>query len=135
VAQFIGTPPMNFLNGRLEEDGARVSGASFSLPIPPELRAATQGKGGLEVVVGIRPEHLHHRPPADRGPSTELSVPVELVEPVGDEVVVHAKLGEDSLVFKLDPHQAPETGQSVPVHVQLGALHLFDGKTEKRLGA
>ena len=135
VAQFIGTPPMNFLKGKLEDDGARVAGPTFSLPIPPELRAATQGKGGGEVVVGIRPEHLHQHAPSDRGPTTELQIAVELVEPVGDEVVVHGKLGEDSLVFKLDPHHAPETGQTVPVHVQLGALHLFDGKTEKRLAA
>jgi len=135
VAQFIGTPPMNFLKGKLEDDGARVAGPTFSLPIPQELRAATQGKGGSEVVVGIRPEHIHQRAPSDRGPTTELQILVELVEPVGDEVVVHGKLGEDSLVFKLDPHHAPETGQTVPVHVQLGALHLFDGKTEKRLAA
>src|SRR3954463_9459829 len=50
VAQFIGTPPMNFLKGTLDADGAKVSGVSFSLPIPPELRPATQGKGGGEVV-------------------------------------------------------------------------------------
>jgi multiple sugar transport system ATP-binding protein len=112
-----------------------VAGVAFSLPLPPELRAATQGKAGTELVVGIRPEHLHHNPPADRGPTTELKVAVELVEPVGDEVVVHGKLGEDALVFKLDPHHAPEAGQTVPVHVQLGAIHLFDGKTEKRLTA
>ncbi|HZN94841.1 MAG TPA: sn-glycerol-3-phosphate ABC transporter ATP-binding protein UgpC, partial [Myxococcales bacterium] len=114
VAQFIGTPPMNFLKGKLEDDGARVAGPTFSLPIPQELRAATQGKGGSEVVVGIRPEHIHQRAPSDRGPTTELQILVELVEPVGDEVVVHGKLGEDSLVFKLDPHHAPETGQTVP---------------------
>ncbi len=135
VAQFIGTPPMNFLKGQLKDDGAAVAGTSFSFPIAPELRAATQGKGGADVVVGLRPEHIHQHPPADRGPTTVLDVSVELVEPVGDEVVVHGKLGEDALVFKLDPHHAPETGQTVPVHVQLAALHLFDGKTEKRLVA
>jgi len=135
VAQFIGTPPMNFVKGKLDADGGKITGAAFSLPIPPELRPATEGKGGSEVVVGIRPEHLHHQPRPDRGPTTELQVLVELVEPVGDEVVVHGKLSEDALVFKLDPHQAPETGSTVPVHVQLGALHLFDAKTEKRLVA
>ena len=135
VAQFIGTPPMNFLKGKLEQDGARVVGAAFSLPIPQSLRPATQGRAGEEVVVGIRPEHLHQHAPSDRGPTTELRIPVELVEPVGDQVVVHGKLGEDSLVFKLDPHDAPETGQTIPVLVQLDALHLFDGKTEKRLVA
>jgi multiple sugar transport system ATP-binding protein len=135
VAQFIGTPPMNFLKGKLEGDGDKISGPSFSLPLPPELRAATQGKGVAEVVVGLRPEHIHQRAPTDRGPTTVLEISVELVEPVGDQVVVHGKLGEDSLVFKLDPQHAPETGQTVPVHVQLTALHLFDGKTEKRLVA
>jgi len=133
VAQFIGTPPMNFLKGQLREEGATVAGASFSLPIPQELRAATQGHGGAEVVVGLRAEHIHQYPPQDRGPTIRLEIPVELVEPLGDEVVVHGKLGEDSLVFKLEPHHAPEAGQTVPVHVQLSALHLFDGKTEKRL--
>jgi multiple sugar transport system ATP-binding protein len=135
VAQFIGTPPMNFLHGTLRDDGAAVEGPAFKLPIPDSLRGATRGQGGLAVVVGIRPEHLHAQPPTARGESAPLAVQVELVEPLGDQVVVHGKLGEGALVFKLDPHQAPEPSDQVTTHVQLSAIHLFDAKTERRLGA
>jgi hypothetical protein len=44
-------------------------------------------------------------------------------------------VGEDLLVFSVDPHEMPRMGDSIEVKLQLDMLHLFDTKTEMRLGA
>ncbi len=135
VAQFIGTPPMNFMDATLDANGTSLVGNGFSLPVPQSLRAVTAGKGGLKVKMGIRPDHLLAPGQTVRGESAPLETKVEIVEPLGNELIVHSSLGEASLVYKLPPQQTPEHGATLPVVVELDALHLFDAQTEKRLNA
>jgi multiple sugar transport system ATP-binding protein len=59
---------------------------------------------------------------------------VEIAEPLGDEVIVHARAGEDMVVFRQDPHRMPAIGDRLEVQMELDALHLFDAETERRLG-
>ena len=137
VAQFIGSPPMSFLNATLGANGEvlEVEGGSVRLPVPQTLRAATAGKGGRKVKVGIRPDHILPVSTTARGETAKLSVQVELVEPLGNESIVHSRLGDSSIVFRIPPQETPETGASLPVSLELDALHLFDAETEKRLSA
>lgn len=128
VAQFIGTPPMNFLKGTLAQGGKQVSGPGFNLPVPQALQSATAPRDGQAVVVGVRPEHL-----SEEGTGGDLAPTIELVEPLGDHLVVHARLQEASLVFKLEPHRDVKLGQTLTVHVAPQHLHLFDAKTEQRI--
>jgi multiple sugar transport system ATP-binding protein len=134
VAQFIGTPPMNFVRGRLAEGGARVAAAAFSIPVPGHLRAATAGRDGGEVIAGIRPEHVLGAGRHASGEKIGLELLVEIVETLGDELIVHGRAGDDVLVFKQDPHRPPEIGGRTEVQLELSGLHLFDAKTEARLG-
>jgi multiple sugar transport system ATP-binding protein len=86
------------------------------------------------VVVGIRPENAVPEGRAARGPSHRIETTVEIAEPLGDEVVIHARAGDDALVFKQDPHRPAAVGSTLPVQLELDALHLFDGETQQRLG-
>ncbi len=131
VANFIGTPPMNFFpatisNGKLVAD-------KFVIPIPQSQRQATQGKEGEKIVVGIRPENIVDPGKQTRGETARITVDVEIVEPLGHEAVIHGRIGDDLLVATLDPHRAPQVGQSFELVMELDALHLFDVKTERRL--
>ena len=58
---------------------------------------------------------------------------VDLVEPLGNEVIVHSRLADNSLVFRLPPQHTPTSGSSLRVLVELDSLHLFDAETELRL--
>jgi multiple sugar transport system ATP-binding protein len=127
VATFIGTPPMNFLRARLDDSGTTAVAGELMLPLGQELR------GGLEVLVGIRPENLVEKGRQARGETAILPVEVEIVEPLGHEVLVHGRHGENLLVAKVDPHHAPKVGDRLELQVELGAMHLFDAKTELRL--
>src|SRR5215210_2988508 len=97
VAQFIGTPPMNFFDATV--NGDRLDGAAFSLPLPLPLA------NGSKMRAGIRPEHL------TRG-NAPVRVVVELVEPIGHEAVVHTRAGDDLLVATYDVHAMPRTGDT-----------------------
>ena len=127
VAGFIGTPPMNFIPATLTDGGISASG--FRLPLPPAWRAAA--RSGQKVIVGIRPENV--REAARGGETTRVDAKVDFVEPLGHEVIVHGRIGDDTLVAKLDPHRAPEMGSEIALEIELNALHLFDAATEQRL--
>jgi len=133
VAQFIGTPPMNLVEARIADAGRSLTHAAFSLPVPESLLPATSGKEGLTVKVGIRPEHLTEAEQAGKGPTAPLKVDVEVVEPLGHEVIAFGRLGEDLLAAKLAPHRAPRFGEKLDLVVKLDALHLFNAETEQRL--
>ncbi|MBU8899795.1 sn-glycerol-3-phosphate ABC transporter ATP-binding protein UgpC [Corallococcus sp. M34] len=133
VAQFIGTPPINMLSATLEADGAGLAGEGFRLPVPQSLRALTAGKGGAALKVGIRPDQLIAGDARARGETAQVEARVELVEPLGNELIVHARLGDNPLVFRMPPRESPATGAALPVAVELDSLHLFDAATERRL--
>ena len=105
------------------------------MPVPEALRAAVAGRDGAKVVVGVRPENLAPPGREPRGASAPVPVTVEIVEPLGNEVVVHARAGQDALTFKQDPHHATAIGSTVELRLELDATHLFDATTERRLGA
>lgn len=75
---------------------------------------------GLDLVVGVRPEAVRRPAPDGVGPAAAITVTVELVEPLGDEV---------------DPHDLPEIGAPFELGVPHHAVHLFDPDTEQRLGS
>jgi len=129
VASFVGTPPMNFFPATLDDGHAVASG--FSLPIPARLRPALSG--GAKVVLGIRPEDLVISREEARGPSAPLPVLVDVVEPLGDAVLVHGRAGETAVVGKLEPHQPPRVGERLDLWVELEKMHVFDAATEQRV--
>jgi multiple sugar transport system ATP-binding protein len=133
VANFIGSPQMNLIRATLQEGGSVLEAAQFKLPVPASYRSATAPMAGKKVVVGIRPEHVLDPAMPSRGDTAALELMVDIVETLGDELVVHGRAGDDVFVFKRDAHRAPELGSKVAVKVELGAMHLFDAETELRI--
>jgi multiple sugar transport system ATP-binding protein len=108
VAGFIGSPAMNLLTAPLTEAGVSLAGAS--IPLPPGIRAAAARDKLTELVIGIRPEHLHlidatgNGTGADAGgraasgSPTDAVLPAEvlLVEELGADALLHVRLAESS---------------------------------------
>jgi len=124
---------MNFFPATVADRGTRLAAEKFSLPVPNSMRAALAEKDGLKVVVGIRPENLLDPGKPARGETARLSVEVDIVEPLGHEVVVHTRIGDDIFVAKLDPHRIPAIGSTIEIVVELDAMLIFDAATEGRL--
>jgi sn-glycerol 3-phosphate transport system ATP-binding protein len=123
VAGFIGSPAMNFLEGRLAESGAAVA-----LQAGPVIRFADglrAGPDGLPLVIGIRPEHLL---PDAAG----LPVALDLVEPLGSETVLHGRLaGGEALSVRISGPAAAR--DLVHIAIPAAALHVFDAASGRRL--
>jgi multiple sugar transport system ATP-binding protein len=133
VAQFIGTPPMNLLQASLTEGGESLESGSLRLPVPQALLPVTRGKAGRKVVVGLRPENLVEPNRAASRETAPLSMEVEVVEPLGHEVIAFGKVGDELVAAKLEPHRTPRFGETLNLVVELSALHLFDQESEQRL--
>jgi len=135
VAAFIGTPPMNLVRGTLTSGGRKVDLSGGELPVPERYHPQTGEMDGKEIVVGVRPEAIGLPEEADDAPTARITIEVELVEPLGDEVVVYGRLKDQMVTAKLGPREFPEIGEKLELAVRLDAVQLFDASTEKRLDA
>ena len=119
VAGFIGSPAMNLQTVPLTDGGARLAGTT--LPLPAAVRAAARQAGLSELVLGIRPEHLHlaDGPGATVGAdgSGELAGEVLLVEELGADALLHVRLAEggDPVVARTEGRASgPGTTGNIP---------------------
>ncbi|UEM02382.1 sn-glycerol-3-phosphate import ATP-binding protein UgpC [Skermanella rosea] len=129
VAGFIGSPAMNFLPARLTAAGVELNGG-HAVPLPGETGIA--GAAGREVTLGIRPEHLTLE--SGRGIG-DIAVRVELVEALGADTVVHARLASsgDPLLARLPGSARVATGDTLHFAITPGEVHLFDRQGGRRL--
>ena len=121
VARFIGSPAMNLVPARLDDD-ALVAGP-LRLPRPPRLPA------GRALEVGFRPERVRLR----RDHEGSARARVTLVEPVGSEAYVHVRADGEDVVARVVAEDRPEPGADVSLEVREEHLHVFDGETGERL--
>ncbi|ABC22061.1 ABC transporter ATP-binding protein [Rhodospirillum rubrum] len=133
VADFLATPPMNLLPGRLEavgEDLVAVAGA-LRLPIPPAYRPAYAPLSGREVVLGLRPEDFH--PDARRaGPlAAGLSLTVETVEALGPEQILVSRVDgcAKDIAVRTESALAIRPGARLDLSYDTTKIHLFDPTT------
>jgi len=158
VAGFIGSPSMNLLNAPLTEGGAALAGAV--IPMSPGVRAAAVRDTLTELVIGIRPEHMHltdaaaaasgpgaGRPDAaaaaQAGPvldspaltSAVLSGEVLLVEELGADALLHVRLAHEggTVVARTEGRKSPAPGQRVTLRVQPDDIFAFHPVTGARL--
>jgi sn-glycerol 3-phosphate transport system ATP-binding protein len=119
VAGFIGSPPMNLMEG--EAKGSSFSAQGISLPLP----AAAPRAGKL--LLGVRPEHAD---PAAIG----WPLKVEMVEMLGAERLVYGKLGEASFTVRMDATlPVPALGSTLMLAVGAEHLHWFDPASQARV--
>jgi multiple sugar transport system ATP-binding protein len=128
VAGFIGSPAMNLQTVPIANGGVRLAGTT--LPLPARVRAAAAEAGLTELVLGIRPEHLHL---ADG--TGELSGEVLLVEELGADALLHVRLAEGGspVVARAEGRQSPAPGQHVTFRVQPDDVFAFHPGTGERL--
>jgi multiple sugar transport system ATP-binding protein len=135
VAGFIGSPAMNFFDGRIVENGGLwAESSSMKLEIPAGRRDQFAKYTGKEVVFGIRPEDIHH--PSERPDATDgqkASVGVEVVEPLGSEMFVYILAGNHEFTARMDAHQSIVPGQNLNVVFDTNKIHAFDKQTEQAL--
>ena len=131
VAGFIGSPKMNFLPGKLL--AAEPSQARVALRDGTELTAsvdATRARGGSEVTVGIRPEHLIGLAGGAAAPPElgRFHGEVVLVENLGESALIYLRLPETEglTLCRIEGASLAKEGERVELGVSPGAMHVFD---------
>ncbi len=134
VGGFIGSPPMNFLEGRVEGDRIVLPAEKTTLTLAGAARAALVHASAPEVIVGVRPEHIvFSERPADGG-SFSISGAVDTVEPLGHTTLVRAKMASGHRLSALHAGKVRlREGESVFATFSPGHLYLFDRKSEQAL--
>ncbi|MBM3522825.1 MAG: sn-glycerol-3-phosphate ABC transporter ATP-binding protein UgpC [Alphaproteobacteria bacterium] len=127
VAGFIGAPPMNLLPASAEGEGRLALGDGQVVALPEAL--ARRARGAAELLVGIRPEHLH---PAT-GAAALINGRVVVVEPLGSDTMVSLDIAGTALVARLPPRLVRRAGEKVALGADPANLHLFDKATGRRL--
>ena len=130
VAGFIGTPPMNFFEGVLGEDGgADVLLLDGGVKLPLARRVANSN--GRRVVFGIRPEHIHLLA-TGASPENQQKVPseIDVVEPLGRDVIVTARSAAGVFQMQSEIYSGLRPAQQVDFWFDMNRAYLFDGETE-----
>jgi multiple sugar transport system ATP-binding protein len=130
VAGFIGSPAMNLLTVPLADGGIRLAGTV--LPVPAPIRSAAAQAHLTELVIGIRPEHLHL---ADG--SGQLAGEVILVEELGADALLHVRLpdGGQPIVARAEGKRPPAPGQEITLAVSSDDVFAFHPSTGARIGS
>jgi multiple sugar transport system ATP-binding protein len=133
VAKFIGTPPMNMVKATVNVDATHIQAKGFTSPVPERLQAGLKPLAGREVLMGVRPEHVGEARSHAWPLTATLGGPVEIVETIGHEVIIHFRCGDDMIIAKLAAHRIPGFGEPIELVLNCDAMHLFDPQTEQRL--
>ena len=130
VAGFLGSPEMNFLEGRVEAQGGKLWLDTGSLRLPLDWVELGQDQNviGRQVTLGIRPEHILESKPQTSGNSSvvTLEVEVEVAERMGSSTLLYLKAGVHTLLALWGP-EATEKQCPATAVLDLSKAHLFAG--------
>ncbi|HSU06392.1 MAG TPA: sn-glycerol-3-phosphate ABC transporter ATP-binding protein UgpC [Acetobacteraceae bacterium] len=132
VAGFIGSPAMNFLNCRVQDDGSGLAvrvNDQIVLPIPPARVSRYTPHKGKEMVLGVRPEHLFDYQEVGRPGYARVDALVDVVEPMGMETLVHFFIDGTPVCARCDPSTHAAPGEVLPLSADLNNMHLMEPNT------
>ena len=136
VAGFIGSPPMNFVDGTLvkNDDGMFVNFGATSIKIPADKAAKLEGSEyiGKTVVLGIRPENIDDDAKAiAEFPDAVAEAAVDVTELMGAEIYLYMTIEGTSFTARVAPESTAKPGDTIKVAFNVNKMHLFDKETEK----
>ncbi len=135
VAEFIGSPPMNFINVKFQSP-CLITKGDFRLTLPENWGKALRKYNGRTLILGVRPEHWN----LSRSATKNLPAQVEWTENLGNDSYLAVKLIEtsfqtdnlttDSLQVRVPPEKLVKMGEKVWLSLNPEKIHFFDPETE-----
>ncbi|MFK5883620.1 MAG: sn-glycerol-3-phosphate ABC transporter ATP-binding protein UgpC [Candidatus Izemoplasma sp.] len=135
VAGFIGTPPMNFITGKLTTKGFFV-GEGINVAVAEEniKLLTTLNYIEKEIILGIRPENIHDEQAIlDESKDTQVKLTVDVSELLGHETNIYARIGDSDIVAKVDARADIRIGDKITLAFDMNKVHFFDIESELRI--
>jgi len=137
VASFIGTPPMNFINGQIDESGNFISDKKDLKLVVPMSKVEVLKENNLvdkPIILGIRPAHItddieyinSHK-------ECSFKAKVEVAELLGDETNVYVNVSDSTICASVEPRADIEMDSIIELALNTEKCHIFDVLTKKCL--
>ena len=136
VASFIGSPPINFMTGRIIKRDRKYffDEGGFQVKLLDEMSSKIAGYAGLEIVMGIRSEDIYDKLFAsEASPENTVRAICEVVEPLGSEVYLYLTTGKHNFIARVGAHDRPDVNRDMDLVFDMSKVHFFDSKTEETI--
>ena len=135
VADFIGSPSMNLIKGKLKQSSNIISfvaeGSNLEIPIDNYNFKANDNLNNKEVFFGIRPEHIFFKKLNDN--DFEITLRADLSEYIGHEQIMTFDYDNQEILAKFPSTIKTELSKETKLYFDLTQVSLFDVKTEERI--
>lgn len=133
VAGFIGSPPTNFFDCKLlVGEPCKLDSKEFAYPLPEDVAEAVNQCTSESCILGIRPQDIIVYKEASKTKELIKSV-LDVVEPLGDTMILDLKIGEYLIKAVVDPDFKTEIGEELWLEIPPTKIHVFDKKSGKTL--
>ncbi|QPF81815.1 sn-glycerol-3-phosphate ABC transporter ATP-binding protein UgpC [Bradyrhizobium genosp. L] len=133
VASFIGSPAMNFVPCRLEDNAGRLQVRltdRIAFPLPPQRAARYQAVSRTDrLLLGIRPEHITEASPHAEPGVEPFDAVLDVTEPMGMETLVYSTLDGTPICGRVNPNAGAKDGSPLRLAVDLNNMHLLNEVT------
>jgi multiple sugar transport system ATP-binding protein len=126
VAGFIGSPAMNFVEVSISGDGRWAETEGLRVAVPERVRS----RGGQRLTLGVRPEAMRL---ANGSDDSAFATAVDVVEPLGNEILLNFRAGGVAMVARVDPGLRVKAHENVRFALDPERLHFFDAASEAAL--
>ncbi|MCX6349645.1 MAG: sn-glycerol-3-phosphate ABC transporter ATP-binding protein UgpC [Candidatus Aureabacteria bacterium] len=134
VAGFIGSPPMNFMDGTIRRQGGalRFESGTFRARVADRHVPALSPYADRPLAFGIRPEDIRIRGEDGEG-EDRFTARIEVIEPMGSEMYIHFVSGDCSFLARVPPREKTAVGDELALAFDMSKAHFFDPETEKAI--
>jgi multiple sugar transport system ATP-binding protein len=133
VAGFIGSPAMNFLSCRIEQNGEglvlRVA-VELAFAVPASRTERYRASADKDLTLGLRPEHITEPRGEARDARSEFTATLDVVEPMGMETMVFFTVGGTEVCARVEPSAATGPREPMRLYANLNHMHLIDPATD-----
>ena len=136
VASFIGSPPINLMQGRIikKERKYYFDEGKFQVKLVEDMYGVMAVYEGKEVIFGIRAEDIYDKLfVSEASPENTIRAACEVVEPLGSEVYLYLHSGKNTFIARVGAHNRPEVNRDMDLVLDMSKVHFFERETEKTI--
>jgi len=136
VAGFIGSPPMNFMTGKIIKKNGKFyfQEGKVLVKLVEEMFDKVVCYVGKEIIFGIRSEDIYDKLfVSEAPPENVVKVTCEVVEPMGSEVYLYLNTGSNTFVARVGAHDRPQVNADIDMVFDMSKVHFFDKDTEETI--
>ncbi|MDD2679247.1 MAG: sn-glycerol-3-phosphate ABC transporter ATP-binding protein UgpC [Candidatus Omnitrophica bacterium] len=133
VAGFIGSPPMNFMKGKIIKKDGRLyfEEGKIQVKLVDDMRQKMNAYVDKEVIFGIRSEDIYDKLFVSEAPPENIvKVNCEVYEPMGSEVYLYLNTGKHTFIARVGAHDRPKINQDMELVFNMSKVHFFDKDSE-----